>query len=167
MGSSLSLIVLVAAALIQSGLTPHIRILGAGPDLVLLCVLAWALDAPLEQGVVWAIVGGVIQDLLSVATTGISAVGLLLLVFATNAFTGQVFGLRVLLMLGLTAGGSVAYHLVQMILLALTGHQVNLIRDLGYVVLPGMLYNLALALPVYWFIRRLQRRFLPERHRFL
>jgi rod shape-determining protein MreD len=167
MGSSISLPVLLIAVALQSGLAPHIRLLGATPDFVLLCVLAWAIDAPLEQGVVWALVGGVMQDLVSAAATGTSAVGLLLLVFATHQLTGQVFGLRLVLYILLTAAGTLGYQIVQMLLLGLTGFRIDLISDFGYIVLPSIVYNLAFALPVYWIIRRLQRRLLPERHRFL
>lgn len=158
MGPWVALPVLLLAAGLQTTLAPQLRLWDGAPDLVLLCVLAWSLRAPLAESVVWALTGGIFQDLLSVAPTGQSAVGLLLLVFSVN-FVAQQLDRAGLLTLALLAGaGTLAQQLLMWLLFALQGFTVDFLDDLGYVIFPTVLYNLALIWPVYGLLRILQRR---------
>jgi rod shape-determining protein MreD len=166
MGNYLSLPILALAAVLQSSVIPQIRFLGGGPDLVFLCVLAWAIHARLEEAVTWALVGGIIQDLLSATATGTSAVGLVLIVFGVCQIAGQFHRVGFLLIVGMVLVGSLVQQLTLMLLLPLTGFQIDPIRDFGYVVLPTVLYNLVFIWPVYGFIRRVQRRFASNRRFF-
>lgn len=166
MGSFLSLPVLALAAVLQAGVVPHIRFLGGGPDLVFLAVLAWAVYAPLEQAVLWAFVGGIMQDLLSAAPLGMSSVGLVLVVFMVYAVRGQVYSVNLLLLALLLLAGVAVQQVVLLALLAFTGLPLNLVRDLNYVVFPTIAYNLVLFWPVYLVMRRLQRRYATDRRFF-
>lgn len=166
MGNYLSIPILALAAALQSSVIPQIRYLGGGPDLVFLCVLAWSINTRLEEGVAWAIVGGIIQDLLSATATGTSAVGLVLVVFAVNQITEQVHRVGLVLLVGLVVAGSFIQQITLMILLPITGFRIDPLRDFGYVILPTMIYNLVFALPVYGVMRRIQRRFTANRRFF-
>ena len=64
MGNFLSIPLLGVAAALQASLMPQIRLLGGEPDLVFLLVIAWAINRELEDGVIWAFVGGILLDLL-------------------------------------------------------------------------------------------------------
>lgn len=162
MGNYLSIPILTLAAVLQATFVPQIRLLGGGPDLVFLIVLAWSVNINLEGGVTWAFVGGILQDLFSVAPTGTSAVGLIIIVFAVNLIARQVQRVGILLLLGLALVGTLFQQITIILLLGLLGFNVDLIGDLSDVVLPTMLYNLLLILPIYWFIRRIQRRFATD-----
>lgn len=166
MGSYLSIPILVLAAALQSGAVPQLRILGGAPDLVLLCVIAWAVNAKLEEGVVWAIVGGVLQDLLSSTPTGMSAVGMVLVVFMVNQFSQQVYGVGVAVIAIFVLAGTAIFHLVTLVLLVVTGGRVDPLVDLSYVVLPTLVYNFVFIWPIYWFLRRIQRRYALDRRFF-
>lgn len=166
MGSFLSLPVLALAAVLQASLVPHLRVFGGGPDLVFLIVLAWSVHAPLEQAVLWAFVGGIAQDLLSVAPLGMSVVGLVLVVFMVYGVSRQVYSVNVLLLAGLLLAGAVVQQAALLALLVLSGLRVDIVRDLNYVVFPSLIYNLLAFWPVYWVMRRLQRRYAAERRFF-
>lgn len=158
MGSYLSLPVLALAAVLQASITPQFSLLGGRPDLVFLVVLAWSLNAPLEQGVVWAFVGGILQDLMSAAPTGISVIGMVLIVFALDAFRQQVYRVGVVTIMWAVLAGTLFQQILLMVLLLLTGFQVSLVGNLGYVVLPTVFYNFVLMFPVYFVTRRVQKR---------
>lgn len=166
MGNYLSLPILALAAALQSSVVPQIRFLGGGPDLVFLCVLSWAIHAQLEEAVTWALVGGIIQDLLSATATGTSAVGLLLVVFGVCQIAGQFHRVGFFLITGMVLIGSLVQQVSLMILLPLTGFQIDLLSDFSYVVIPTLFYNLVFIWPIYWFIRRVQRRFASSRRFF-
>ncbi len=166
MGNYLSVPILALAVALQSGVIPQFRILGGSPDLVFLVVLAWSVHAPLEAGVTWAIVGGIMQDLLSAAPTGMSAIGIVLVVFLVSRLTEQLYSVGLLLLAGMVAVGTLIQQGVLFVLLWLMGTPVDLISDFTYVILPTMVYNLLFIWPVYWFIRRIQRRYTQDRRFF-
>ena len=157
MGSFLSLPILLLAAIAQSTLAPQIQFLGGRPDLVLLLVLAWSVNADMDESVVWAFVGGIAQDLLSAMPTGTSTLGMIPLVFFVNSLNRQLYRIGLVFLVGLVIGGTLLKALVQVAVLLLTGHQYDL-AEISYVVLPTILYNLVFIWPLYWFARRVQRR---------
>ncbi|MBC6936796.1 MAG: rod shape-determining protein MreD [Chloroflexi bacterium] len=158
MGNYLSLPVLAIAAILQSGLTPRFSILGGRPDLVFLLVLSWALNAPLEQGVVWAFVGGILLDLMSAAPLGTSVIGMIIIVFVLDIFRQQIYRVGVGTIMWTVLAGTLFQQATVMVLLLLAGFKVPILDNVGYVVLPSVFYNFVLIFPVYFFMRRLQKR---------
>jgi rod shape-determining protein MreD len=154
----LSLPTLFLAAVLQASLVPQIRFGSAAPDLVFLVVISWALNAELDEGLTWAFVGGILNDLLSAAPTGASVLGLVLIVFAISGVNRQLQGAGCLLLLALVLGGSLIQQAAFLGVLALAGHRIVLPDNIFNVILPSMAYNLVLVLPVYFFVRRLQKR---------
>jgi rod shape-determining protein MreD len=143
---------------LQATLIPQIRILGGQPDLVFLLVLSWSINGRLDQSVTWAFVGGIMQDLLSAAPTGASVVGMLLLIFGMERLKGQVFHIGLVLLVGLVIAGTVLQKAAFMIVAAFSGFTINPVANFTYIILPSIAYNLVFIWPVYWIIRRIQRR---------
>lgn len=159
MSNWLSLPVLALAAILQSTFVPQIRILGGGPDLVFLFVLAWAFNARIENGVTWAFVGGILQDLLSAAPTGASAIGMILIVFAINLINRQVYGVSAAVIAAMVLAGTLLQQIILMIILRLSGFVIHPIESFSFVVVPTMAYNFVLIWPIYLFVRRIQKRY--------
>jgi len=158
MGNFLSIPILAIAAALQAGFVFQIRLLGGGPDLVFLLVIAWSINSEIEEAVVWAFVGGICVDLLSAAPTGASVFGLLIMVFAVSGIGRQVYRIGIIVMAGLVLVGTIIHQIMFMIIITLAGYKVVWLTDLAYIVAPTALYNLLLIWPTYWFVRRLQRR---------
>jgi rod shape-determining protein MreD len=158
MGNFLSIPILLFAAVLQATLVPQIRLLGGGPDLVFLLVLAWAINSNLETGVVWAFVGGMMQDIMSAAPLGTSVLGMLILVFAISGLGQQVYRIGFIALVGLVLLGTLMQQIIVMIMLVLAGFVIEWSLSLTYVVAPTLLYNLVFVWPIYWFVRRVQRR---------
>jgi rod shape-determining protein MreD len=157
MGSFLSVPILVLAAAVQSTFAPQIQILGGRPDLVFLLVFSWSVNAKLDESVTWAFVGGIAQDLLSALPTGTSTLGMIPVVFFIGSLNRQLYNVGLVLLIGLVIVGTLIKEFVQIGVLLLTGHSVGLV-EIGYVVFPTILYNLVFIWPIYWFVRRVQRR---------
>jgi rod shape-determining protein MreD len=164
MGNYLSIIILAVAASLQSSFVPQIRILGGAPDLVFLIVLSWSVNASLSDGIVWAFVGGLMQNLLSAAPLGASSMSLILIVFAIDRIRGQVYRVGLPLLVLLVILGSLFHQLVLMLILSVVGFEIPFLDSLSYVVIPSIAYNLVLIWPVYWFVRRIQKRLTGSRH---
>ncbi|NDJ61183.1 MAG: rod shape-determining protein MreD [Chloroflexi bacterium] len=157
MGNYLGLPLLALAAVLQATVMPQFRVLGGEPDLGFLLVLAWAIHAPLEQGVVWAFVGGILQDLLSLAPTGASVVGMVLIVFLIDLVRGQFYRVGLLLIAAFVIAGTIIHQLAFMGIIAVTGYTVHIFDNLFFVTAPTLIYNLILIWPVYLIVRMMQR----------
>jgi rod shape-determining protein MreD len=157
MGNYLSIIILALAAALQSSFVPQIRILGGEPDLVFLVVLSWSVNASLSEGIVWAFVGGIMQNLLSAAPLGASSMCMILIVFAIDVIRRQVYRISLPMLVLLVIFGSLFYQLMLMLILSLVGFEIPFLESLSYVVVPTIAYNLVLIWPIYWFVRRIQK----------
>jgi rod shape-determining protein MreD len=163
---SLSLPILVVAAALQASLAPQIRVLGGSPDFVLLTVLSWSANSEFDEALTWAIVGGIVQDLLSAAPTGTSAVGMIVLVFGVHLFNQRLYGVGFILLALLVVGGTVLKETITALILAIAGMYGDYLTAFSYVIVPSALYNLALLAPTYWLLRRIQKFFRRERRIF-
>ncbi len=158
MGSTLSLPILALAAILQASIVPQFSILGGRPDLVFLLVVSWALNAPLGEGLVWAFIGGVLQDLMSAAPTGTSVIGLVLIVFALDVLRQQVYRVGLITLMWVALVGTMVQQIVVMIVLSLSGFGIPFVNNFSYVVLPTVFYNFVLIFPVYFVARQIQKR---------
>lgn len=158
MGNFVSVPILLVAVVLQVTLIPQIRLLGGMPDLVFLVVLSWSINTRLEDGVIWSFVGGILYDLLSGAPTGTAVLGMLFVVFGISGIGQQVYSIGFLLLAGAVIVGTIFKQLVLYFVLTLGGFEVEWIVMIGYVLVPTLIYNIALIAPVYWFIRGIQKR---------
>ncbi len=166
MGSFLSLPVMLIVAALQVTVMPQISFLGGRPDLVFLVVVTWALNSPLEQAVLWAFVGGICKDLLSVAPLGTSVIGLLLIIFAIHLVRQQLFSVGIFTLIWVSILGTLIQEFCIFLILMLAGFQPQFADQLGYSVIvnqfrlfivPTIVYNLVGILPVYLVTRIIQR----------
>jgi rod shape-determining protein MreD len=158
LGNFISLPILFIAAVLQATFVPQVRLLGGGPDLVFLIILSWSINARLEQSIVWTFVGGIMIDLLSAAPTGASVLGMLLVIFAISGIGQQVYNIGILLLVGAVVIGTIIKQAVLFFILTLAGFEIDWMVAAAYIVAPTIVYNLALIWPIYWFMRRIQRR---------
>lgn len=156
-------------ALAEATVLPHVRVGHAQPDLTLLVVGAWSLRRGVEEGAVWALIGGSVLDLLSAGPFTATMFGLLAasLVLGVDPTTG--LGRRqslsagsnpLALILGV-ALATLAFHLVLLATLQLAGRPLDW-ADAGVrVIAPRAVFNLVLMPLVYrslgWLDRRTRR----------
>ena len=69
---------------------PHLRVGNAQPDLTLLVVGAWSLRRGVEEGAVWAVVGGIVLDLMSAGPFSALVFGLLAAPLKTGSHGAQM-----------------------------------------------------------------------------
>lgn len=162
MGYYLSLPVLALAVALQGSLLPDFRLFSGQPDLMLLIVLAWAVYADREEAIVWAFVGGIMQDLMGPLPTGTSIIAPLMMIFGIKAMSEQVFRFGLLLFIGFVILGTLTHHTLVLVLLASEGYSYDPLLLLRVVLVPTLFFNLLGAFPVYVLVRLVQNR-LPRR----
>ncbi|MBI1278107.1 MAG: rod shape-determining protein MreD [Anaerolineaceae bacterium] len=166
MGSFLSLPIMILVAALQVTVMPQISFWGGRPDLVLLVVVSWALNSTLEQGVLWAFVGGICKDLLSAAPIGTSIVGLILIIFGIHLVRQQLFSVGIFTLIWVSLLGTIIQEVCIFIILLFSGFQPYFANELGYGVMlnqfrlfivPTIVYNLVGIIPIYIMTRIIQR----------
>lgn len=169
MGNFLSVILLPLAAILQASLIPQFFPDGGGPNLVFLVVLSWSFNATfLGQSIIWALLGGILLDLFSVAPVGISSVPMVMIVFFSSGVGLQLYRFGLLWLIALTTVTTLVQEISVLLLIDLSealgfipstrGFSPTLIEDFSTVVLPTLFYNLIWIIPVYVIVRRIQRR---------
>jgi len=153
--------------LLQSVLLSRVNLWGARPDLMLLVVLAWAMVRNVEEGLLWAFIGGLILDLLSGGPLGAISLALVAVAFLAGrpwgrgAVTAPVLGSPLISLLLLAFLGVVVYHLTLLFILTLMGYAVDWRFALTRVIGPSALLNVSLVpfvwQPLTWLERRTRR----------
>ncbi|HVO71493.1 MAG TPA: rod shape-determining protein MreD [Aggregatilineaceae bacterium] len=149
MARYLGIPILALAAILNAAVMSRLQIGGGAPDLVFLVVVSWALLADVRDALLWAVIGGVMQDWMSITPLGASALGLVVVVFVADSLFGQVQRGNLLIPPLVAAGGTLVVHLGILIGLRLAGHAVPIALGLTYVTVPTMIYNAILILPVF------------------
>jgi rod shape-determining protein MreD len=158
--------VLALAAVLNATVMAEFRLGGGAPDLVFMLVVSWALLADPRTAFGWAVLGGIMQDSLSVAPLGTSSLGLVIVVFLADAIFGQRQRINLLYPLLVAAGGTVIYHLcIMAVLRVMEGITVPMGSGLFYVTVPTVIYNSILIVPVYRMVAVVYRGFQPQRPR--
>lgn len=164
MGYYIGMVTLVLVAALQPTVLPAIRVFGGQPDLTLLLVLCWSVHAELEESVFWAFLGGITLDLLSITPLGTSVIGLLIMVFAIRSLSQRLYSFSLFFLVGFVAIGTILQHVILITVLTSTGYPTDFVSIAQYFTLPTLVYNVVLTVPVYWVLRRFQKR-IPEPQR--
>ena len=136
---------LTGVALIQTTLVSRINLLGARPNLMLLVVLIWTVMRGIDEGLIWAFVGGLILDLLSGGPLAGIALALLAAAYLAGQSLGEEVGSQAVRLVILTVLGATVYHVALLTILDWTGHTVDWGFSLTRVAAPSVVLNAVLA----------------------
>lgn len=159
--------VLLLAAVLDATLMTLLRFWGGSPNLVLMIVVAWALLVELPEALPWAVMGGIMRDLLSVAPTGSSALALVLIVVMIDRFLPTVSWRNIPIPIATIALASLFYDTVLMFFLVIAGWPFPTLRYFTYVLLPGMFTNIVLMVVVFRTIGGIYQFLRPPRESLL
>jgi rod shape-determining protein MreD len=148
-------------ALLQASLVTHLQLRGVLPSIALIVVVGWGILRGVDEGVLWAFVGGLCLDVFSDWPFGISTVALVVVASAVSLGGGTFIRTHALLPPATVFMASVLYYVVAMFLLQSTHHPVAWLDSLQSVVLPIALYNAALSLLMFPMLRRLAQKLYP------
>lgn len=158
MSPYLSIGIMFSLALLQTTVMPRITVLGVHPDLVLMAVVAWSVLRGSREGMVWALIGGIVMDLFSAAPFGISTLTLLIISFASGLGQASFFRIDLLVPIMVIVPATLVYQLCLAGLLSLLTGAAGWGTRLGQVILPTILVNSASMTFVYMLARLLHQR---------
>ncbi|MGJ3238350.1 MAG: rod shape-determining protein MreD [Anaerolineae bacterium] len=129
------------------------------PSLVLIAVVAWSWHAELNEALFWAFVGGIALDVLNpIVPTGTSVIAILVTIFAVKAVVRLFYQMSIFALLAFISIGTVLHQIIIFTIFALQGVAIMPIDYFQNYMAPTLAFNLVLILPMYWLLRRFQKR---------
>ncbi|MGB7341298.1 MAG: hypothetical protein WBC91_20550 [Phototrophicaceae bacterium] len=163
MGYYIALILLPIFAILENSLLIDLRLLDGQPSLVLVAVIAWSWHADLTEAVFWAFVGGIALDILNpIIPTGTSVIAILVMIFTVKTIERLFYQVSIFALIAFVALGTILHHLILFGVFAIQDITIPFIAYIQDYTVPTLLFNLIGMMPMYWFLRRFQKR-IPQR----
>jgi hypothetical protein len=147
--------VLLLAVILQSTAFSRMPMLYGVPDLVMLVFLAWFLDEHVKHGWEWVVMAGIMVSFVSALPFFLPFWGYLVIAVICNWLKNRIWQTPIMALLASTLIGTVLMQLASIFALQITGTLIPMQESLRLVVLPSILWNLILAIPVYSVIKEL------------
>jgi len=124
-------------------------------DLPLVMVTAWALQDQVDSAWHWAIATGALVGFVSGIHLVIPVLGYMVVVALAKILRMRVWQAPLLAMFSVTFLGTIVMSVLSLVWLRVSGVPVMFQDAFGVVMLPGVLLNMLLAIPVYAIMRDL------------
>ena len=158
MNPYLTVAALVLTAMLQSTVMPRVMVLGVHPDLMLLVVVSWSLLRGAQEGMLWALLGGIAVDLFSGAPFGVYTLSLLVVSFLSSLAQRNVFRLDLLIPVFVIPLATLVQNVIALALLWALRWPVDWGAGFTHVIFPAVLVNTVGMPLVYLALRALDRR---------
>lgn len=153
--------VMLLLAVGQTAVFPHFSVFGLVPMLPFLVALSWTMLHGLEEGLIWGFIAGICMDLFSIGPFGATALAYMVAVVAVANVTQLLPDSRFFMPMAMAALGSLIYLLIYLPLIWMFGFGGSLGTAVN--LLPLILINAAVMLPVYWLTYTADRMVRPRR----
>lgn len=144
--------ILAVAGFIQVGFFGQIRLMSGTSDLILLCLIAWTINDKSKYSWILVIAGGLIMSYVSAMPMN-GYIWMYLMIWLIIRFIKmRVWQMPLILMLFVTILGTLLISAGTLALLFLQNASVNYLDALRMIIIPSLVMNLLLAIPVYAFL---------------
>lgn len=158
----LAIPILGLMVIVQSAVLSQVHLLHGTVDLVLLIVVAWAVQERVTTAWHWGIIAGLFTSL-ATAVPALAIIPAYVLITGVAIYLRTIFYQRPLLaMISATLIATLITHALSIAALLITGTPVPLIESLYLFTVPSALLNLLLAIPIYALIGDLANWLYPE-----
>jgi hypothetical protein len=153
--------VILLTVILQSAVISRVYLLSGIADLPLVMLAAWALQDGVDSAWHWAIATGLMIGFISGISWVVPVAGYIAVVVMAYLFQRRVWQAPLLAMFTITFLGTVLVSFLSIGVLRFSGVELPMSDVLGLVMLPGVLLNMLLAIPVYAVMRDLARWVYP------
>lgn len=153
MSTTLGLLAIAFAALVQAAVMPSFSIFGAQPNLVLALLVAWLIVRPRREGLLLVPAAGMMVGLLDGEPLGLAMLALTPLILMAEVRDLRLVESDLLPALVLAAAGTLVYEAIVLLTLAVTGERLDWLASVLDVLVPAAIANALLLLPIYGLVR--------------
>jgi rod shape-determining protein MreD len=162
MRNLVGLILFGVLAIIQSTIVTRMPLLHGTADLILLFLIAWALQDRVDSAWVWCFIGGIFASLYSALPLGIFLGAYFICVGIARLLKQRIWKAPFLAMLAATFVCTLVVQLLSLIARLITGASVPVIGSFNLIILPSLLLNLILAFPIFSIMHDMAEWLYPE-----
>jgi rod shape-determining protein MreD len=149
-------------AILQAGLISRLPMLHGTADLILLMIIAWALQKRVETAWQWCIIGGLVVNIISAVPFGMPLLGYSLTTAVALALRRHIWQVPILAMFLVAFLGTLITQGITLLSLRIGGVPIPIPEALNLVILPSVLLNLLFAIPMYFLAGELAGWLYPE-----
>jgi rod shape-determining protein MreD len=162
MKNLVGLILFGILAIIQSTIVSTMPLLNGTADLLLLFIVAWALQDRVASAWQWCLIGGIFASLYSALPFGVFIIAYVISVGIARLLKRRIWKAPFLAMLAATFICTLVVQLLSFGARLLTGVSIPLVSVLNLILLPSLLLNLILAIPVFSIMHDMANWLYPE-----
>ena len=155
------LIMFVSAMMIQNSIITRLNMLYGAADLMMLVLLSWILQAE-SQKLRWAVVVGLLVGISSALPFWLPVIGYLILAGMVSFVQQKLWQVPIWLLLISTFVGSFMIYGIETIYLWVSGVPLDLVQVLNIVILPSLVLNMLMVLPVYGLVGEVAKTVYPR-----
>ena len=153
--------VILLTVILQSAVISRVYLLSGSADLPLVMLSAWALQEGVDSAWHWAIATGLLIGFVSGISWVVPVAGYIAVVLLAYLFQRRIWQAPLLAMFSITFIGTILVSFLSVGVLRFSDVDLPMSEVLGLVMLPGVLLNMLLAIPVYAVMRALARWVYP------
>lgn len=137
----------------QSTIVSRFPLLQGSADLVLLVIIAWALQEQVNSAWSWALLGGLMVGFASALSIFIPLGVYLTTTALALMVKRRIWQIPILAMFAVTLIGTLLSHLATALTISISGTSLPWLDVLRLITLPSLLLNILLAAPVFAIVR--------------
>lgn len=131
-------------------------------DLILLFIVAWALQDRVDSAWQWCLIGGIFASLYSALPFGSFIIAYIICISIARLLKRRIWKAPFLAMLAAIFLCTIVVQLISLIARLIMGVSLPLVNFLNLILLPSLLLNLLLAIPVFSIVRDMASWLYPE-----
>lgn len=148
--------------MLQSVIISRLPLLSGTADIVLLIIVAWSLQKKVKNAWLWTVIGGLMVSYVSAMPLFAPLIGYIVVNGLTWLLQRRIWQVPILTMITATLIGTFITHILNIVVLFVTGDPIQFQDSITYITLPSALLNLILALPVFVLVTDLAKWLYPE-----
>jgi rod shape-determining protein MreD len=153
--------VLCLSVMIQTSIIERINLLHGAADLVLLVLTGWALQERVQYAWIWGVMAGMLVGFISGNPWYIYLVSYMMIVGLSRLLARRIWQAPLLAMFSVTLIGTLLILMLTFLIHNLMEISMGFSLSFMQVILPSMLLNLLLSIPVLSIMRDLANRVYP------
>ena len=154
--------IVIVLLILQTVIVRQIPLLQGSADLVMLVLIAWALQRRVQTAWHWAVIGGLLVSYVSAIPIYVNLTGYLLVVGMALFFRQRFWQVSLIIMFVTTFLATLVTQFLVFIYLVITDVPLPVLDSINLIILPSLLLNILLAAPFYVWMSDLTNWLYPE-----
>lgn len=161
MTALLSIPVLGILTILQSAVVSRLPLSRGTADLILVVLVAIALQKRSDYAWIWSLVGGLFVDFFSGLPFGVFTVSYLIVISLASFLRDRIWRFSFLMQLLVVLTGTVISHGISYLIIFLQGANLPIATVLRSITMPSLILNFMLSLPVFILTQDVIEQFQP------